>query len=178
MIALLKYLWKLLPGIGLLFIVFYYFARVNYQAGYDSANSAWQLKDERRKKNDAIQMARQQVAVRLEEERQRDEAIKTKKYADQHIAEARADAVLAQSASDRLHTTITTLRRQLAASEAGKLSATTAASATRANTLILFANVLESADKRAGELAEYADRARIAGQTCEKLYASATQNKK
>ncbi|BFT83928.1 DUF2514 family protein [Enterobacter ludwigii] len=56
------------------------------------------------------------------------------------------------------------------------ISAIASASAARANTGILLANVLESADKRAGELAEYADRARITGLTCEKTYDGIAHN--
>ncbi|WP_253376828.1 DUF2514 family protein [unidentified bacterial endosymbiont] len=40
----------------------------------------------------------------------------------------------------------------------------------RANTAILLAYVLEHADMRAGELAEYAGRARIKGLQCENTY--------
>lgn len=39
---------------------------------------------------------------------------------------------------------------------------------------LLIADVLGRADQRAGELAEYADRARIAGQQCERDYDALT----
>ncbi|MFP2694246.1 DUF2514 family protein [Enterobacter ludwigii] len=87
-----------------------------------------------------------------------------------------AARAVVKSAGDGLRATIADLKRQLATSKTGELSAIAAASAARANTAILLANVLESADKRAGELAEYADRARIAGLTCEKTYDGIARN--
>ncbi|WP_233095655.1 DUF2514 family protein [Dickeya solani] len=62
----------------------------------------------------------------------------------------------------------------MAASETGRVSATAAAGAARTNAGILLADVLQRADKRAGELAAYADRARLAGLTCERAYSAIT----
>ena len=176
MITLYKHLWKPLAGTGLLLLALFVFSRASYQAGYEAANLTWQIRDEHRQKKDAQLLARWQAAAREEEKRRLDETSKTAEYAEQQIAEARASAAVAQSVSDRLRTTLSELRHQIAASETGKLSATAAASATRASAIILLADVLESADKRAGELAEYADRARIAGETCEKMYAGMIYN--
>ncbi|WP_334070261.1 DUF2514 family protein, partial [Burkholderia cepacia] len=52
-------------------------------------------------------------------------------------------------------------------------AATTGGSAA-GDALDLLANVLGRADQRAGDLAEYADRARIAGQQCERDYDALT----
>ncbi|WP_425591458.1 DUF2514 family protein [Brenneria nigrifluens] len=69
------------------------------------------------------------------------------------------------------------MRRQLAASETSRISATASAGAARASTAILLADVLQRADDRAGELAAYADRARVAGLTCERAYDAITESK-
>ncbi len=174
MIALLKTFWKPLTFGGLLLLAIWGFSHIRYQAGYQAADLAWQLKDRKRQKEDAEALAARQAYERAEEKRRQDEATNAAKKADEQLAAARADAAVAKSAGDGLRATITDLKRQLATSKTGELSAIAAASAARANTAILLANVLESADKRAGELAEYADRARIKGLQCENTYKGVT----
>lgn len=170
MISFLKPFWKPLTVGGLILLALWVFSNICYQAGYQAADLAWQLKDRKRQKEDAEALVTRQTYEREEEKRRQDETTNAAKKADEELAVARADAAVAKSAGDGLRATIADLKRQLATSETGELSAIAAASAARANTAILFANMLESADRRAGELAEYADRARIAGLTCEKSY--------
>ncbi|WP_346727952.1 DUF2514 family protein [Enterobacter mori] len=174
MTAFLKVLWKPLTVSGLLLLALWGFSHIRYQAGYQAADLAWQLKDRKRQKENAEALAARQAYERAEEERRQDEATNAAKEADEQLAAARADAAVAKSAGDGLRTTIADLKRQLATSKTGELSAIAAASAARANTAILLANVLERADKRAGELAEYADRARIKGLQCENTYKGVT----
>lgn len=176
MISLLKAFWKPLTVGGLILLALWGFSHIRYQAGYQAADLAWQLKDRKRQKEDAEALAARQAYERAEEKRRQDEATNAAKEADEKLAAARVDAAVAKSAGDGLRATIADLKRQLATSKTGELSAIAAAGAARANTAILLANVLESADKRAGELAEYADRARIAGLTCEKTYDGIARN--
>lgn len=170
MTAMFKLLWKPLLSGGVLFLALWLFSSMRFEAGYQAADSAWQLKDERRKRNDAAELASREAKERNEEKRRQDEATKAAEDADRLVAQARADAADAVRAGNSLRHTIGTIRSQLAGSEAGRLAAVAEAGAARAETAILLANVLESADKRAGELAEYADRARIAGLTCQQIY--------
>lgn len=174
MTAFLKVLWKPLTVGGLLLLALWGFSHIRYQAGYQAADSAWQLMDAKRQKEDAEALAARQAYERAEEKRRQDEATNAATHADEQLAAARADAAVAKSAGDGLRATIADLKRQLATSKTGELSAIAAASAARANTAILLANVLERADKRAGELAEYADRARIKGLQCENTYKGVT----
>ncbi|MGK0743557.1 DUF2514 family protein [Yokenella regensburgei] len=170
MMTMLKLLWKPLTAGGLLLLALWGFSHMRYEAGYQAADSAWSLKDEERKKNDALALASRESEARKEEARRQSEANKAAKMADAEADKLRADADDAVRARDELRGALSTIKRQLADSETGRLSAIAEASAARANTAILLANMLESADQRAGELAEYADRARVAGQTCERVY--------
>jgi hypothetical protein len=172
--TLIKCFWKPLTAGGLILLALWGFSHIRYQAGFNAADSAWQLKEEKRQKNDALALASKQEYERKEERRRRDETAKAAAEADARLAQERADAADAVRADNQLRATISTLRKQYAASETGRISAIASASAARANAAILLANVLESADKRAGELAQYADRARIRGQQCETTYKGVT----
>lgn len=84
--------------------------------------------------------------------------------------QARADAAAATHAAGRL-------RRRVAELVAGagvRNSAAATGGAAAIDPLDLLADVLGRADERAGALAEYADRARIAGSQCERSYAALT----
>ncbi|WP_261524453.1 DUF2514 domain-containing protein [Burkholderia multivorans] len=81
---------------------------------------------------------------------------------------ARADAAAAASAADGLRKQVATLI------ERARHPAATTGSAAAGDALDLLADVLGRVDERSGELAEYADRARIAGQQCERDYDSLT----
>ncbi|RQZ18155.1 DUF2514 family protein [Burkholderia sp. Bp9031] len=104
------------------------------------------------------------VAERDESDRiarqQQENAVDASKLRDQ----ARAAADAAASAADRL-------RKQVAGLVARAHHPSAAPGGpTTGDALDLLADVLGSIDDRAGELAEYADRARIAGQQCERDY--------
>ncbi|KVF26302.1 DUF2514 family protein [Burkholderia vietnamiensis] len=82
--------------------------------------------------------------------------------------QARRDAAVADGAADGL-------RKQVAALDADARRAGAAAgSSATGDALDLLADVLGRSDQRAGDLAEYADRARIAGQQCERDYDALT----
>ncbi|AOK40853.1 DUF2514 family protein [Burkholderia vietnamiensis] len=82
--------------------------------------------------------------------------------------QARADAVAAASAADGLR------RQVVILVDGARHSAAAAGGPPAGDALDLLADVLGRADQRAGELAEYADRARIAGQQCERDYDALT----
>ncbi|WP_261537092.1 DUF2514 domain-containing protein [Burkholderia multivorans] len=88
--------------------------------------------------------------------------------ANQQRTAALADAFAARAAAGSLQQRVD----QLVA--AARHPVTTAGSPAAGDALDLLADVLGRADERAGELAEYADRARIAGQQCERDYDALT----
>ena len=104
--------------------------------------------------------------ARAEEQRRQSAVNKEASDAREQNKNAAIDASAADTAGDRLHV------------EAGKFAARSrsdnpgaaerGASATRA--AMVLSDLLQRADKRAGELAAAYDRARIAGLTCERSY--------
>ncbi|MCZ0823698.1 DUF2514 family protein [Dickeya solani] len=170
---ILKY-WKPLALITLAAFFVWGFSHWRYSAGRDDADAAWQHKWDQRDIADAAALAKRQSDERAEERHRQGAIDAISSEAQRGIERAQADAVIAQSAADGLSATISNLKRQLAASETGRVSATAAAGAARTNAGILLADVLQRADKRAGELAAYADRARLAGLTCERAYSAIT----
>lgn len=111
--------------------------------------------------------------ARAEEQRRQSAANKEASDAREQNKAAAVDAGAADAVGDGLHV------------EAGKLAATACgdpgtakrgASATRA--AMVLSELFQRADKRAGELAAAYDRARIAGQTCERVYDGIRQGMK
>ena len=116
-------------------------------------------------RKDALESAMKNVQKIREEDKQILEeqgrmANETKKQLDKALADFRA----ADNASDKLQQRIASLTERL------KHSASSSNCETTRITGILLANMLSRIDKRAGELAEYADRSRIAGLACEGQY--------
>nr|WP_233869180.1 DUF2514 family protein [Paraburkholderia adhaesiva] len=107
---------------------------------------------------DAVEVAR------AEEKRRTDAQTVIANDAKQQRDTARADAVAAASAANGLRNRVA----ELVAS--ARHPATSSGGATTGDALDLLADVLSRADETAGELADYADRARIAGQQCERSY--------
>ncbi|MDN7729246.1 DUF2514 family protein [Burkholderia orbicola] len=103
-------------------------------------------------------------AARAEEQRRTAAQSENAKDANRQRTAALADAFAARAAAGSLQQRVD----QLVAA-AHHPAASTGSSAT-GDALDLLADVLGRADQRAGELAEYADRARIAGQQCERDY--------
>lgn len=143
---------------------------IAYSAGYGKANDSWSVKWAMRNEADAVRTA--QAAERERDEEQRRQAATNQEVinAEEKLSAALHDAAVAQSAADRLQSELTRITGKLADSETGKLSALAAASAARAETGVLLAQLLSESDKAAGEYAGEADRAYAAGQSCERIY--------
>lgn len=172
--AIFKAYWKPLALITLVAFLILGFSHWRYTAGRDDANALWQTKWDRRNTADAEALAKRQSDER-QEERRRQEAINAISTNAQHeIEQAQADAVNAQSAAVGLQSAIGKLKRQLAASETGRISAIAATGAAKASTAILLAELLSESDKAAGEYAAEADAAYRAGLTCERAYDAIT----
>ncbi|RQT43113.1 DUF2514 family protein [Burkholderia cepacia] len=107
-------------------------------------------------------------AARAEEQRRTAAQSEIANDANQQRTAALADAFAARAAAGSLQQRVD----QLVA--AARHSAATAGSPATGSALDLLADVLGRADQRAGELAEYADRARIAGHQCERDYDALT----
>ena len=137
-----------------------------------SAGVTWQVQDWRYGEQLADIDRDQALAIiaagdkaRQEEQRRQASVNKEASDAREKNKAATVDAGAADAAGDRLHV------------EAGKFAATACgdpgvaqrgASATRA--AMVLSDLLQRADKRAGELAAAYDRARIAGLACESSY--------
>lgn len=140
---------------------------IAYAAGYSRTDKLWLAKWAARDATDARQTAQMENRERTEEQRRQDIANKEVEDAEKQLSAARHDAAVAQSAADRLQSELNRLTRQLADSETGKLSATAAA---RGEAAILLANMFSESVERNQQLANQADSAFTAGQTCERVY--------
>ncbi|PIB56172.1 DUF2514 domain-containing protein [Pseudomonas sp. 2995-1] len=139
-----------------------------------AAGVTWQVQDSRYGEQLAVIDRDQALAITAAGEKARQEEQRRQASVNKEASDAReknksatVDAAAADAAGDRLHV------------EAGKFAATACgdpgvaqrgASATRA--AMVLSDLLQRADKRAGELAAAYDRARIAGLTCEASYNS------
>ncbi|MGH6627704.1 MAG: DUF2514 family protein [Burkholderiaceae bacterium] len=84
---------------------------------------------------------------------------------------ARADARDADAAAERLRVRVAQL---IAAARVAGNTAAPGTSSAAGDPLDVLANMFSRLDRRAGELAGYADAARIAGQACERSYDALT----
>ncbi|MEQ6968336.1 DUF2514 family protein [Pectobacterium polaris] len=101
------------------------------------------------------------------EERRRQEVINAiSTNAQREIEQAQSDAANAQSAAVGLQSAIGKLKRQLAASETGRISAVAARGAAKSETAILLAELLGESDRAEGEYATEADGAYRVGLIC------------
>ncbi|ELU6036707.1 DUF2514 domain-containing protein [Salmonella enterica] len=141
-----------------------------YSFGVDSTNSTWNLKWSQRDLVDSTAALHAEVAERTEERRRQQAADEERKRADEELAKVQADADAAQRAGDGLQQQLATLRRQLAGSETGRISAIAAAGAAKAETTRVLAELLGESDKRAGIYAKEADERYAAGSSCERTY--------
>lgn len=129
--------------------------------------------DQRYAEGKAQAIADQKAADKLEEQRRNAELQKIQADAQQRIDAARNDAVNAAAKSGRLQQQITSIRKQLVGYSAAESIGNPAA-----ETGVLLGDVLSKSVERNRQLADYADRAREAGLTCQKQYESLTRRQK
>jgi len=110
-------------------------------------------------------LADAQAQARAEEQRRQSAIEGIRRDAQDHIAQAETDAAAAADHAVSLQQQVAKLARRPARC-AGAADGSEAADPS----LLLLADVLGRIDARAGELAAYADRARIAGVSCERAY--------
>jgi hypothetical protein len=139
-----------------------------------SAGGTWKVQDWRMgeklagiEKAQALAIAEAGNVAREEEQRRQAAVNKEASDAREQNRAAAVDASAADAAGDRMHADA----NKLAATACGDTGATQrGASATRA--AMVLSDLLQRADKRAGELAAAYDRAKIAGLACERSYQS------
>jgi hypothetical protein len=117
--------------------------------------------------------AEQKAADEQEEQRRNAELQKIQVDAQQRIDAARNDAVNAAAKSGRLQQQLTNIRKQLVGYSTAESIGNPAA-----ETGVLLADVLAKSVERNRQLADYADKAREAGLTCQKQYESLTRRQK
>ncbi|HDT0657918.1 TPA: DUF2514 domain-containing protein [Enterobacter cloacae subsp. dissolvens] len=170
MLLLVKKYWK---PLAMTLLVAFLLWRA-YSAGHESADSGWNLKWLQRDLADSTATLHREVSERAEERRRQLASEEEQKRADEELAKVQADADAARRAGDGLQQQLANLRRQLAGSETGRLSAITAAGAAKAETTRVLAELLGESDKRAGIYAKEADERYAAGSSCERTYDKVT----
>ncbi|MEE4752802.1 DUF2514 domain-containing protein [Pseudomonas alliivorans] len=137
----------------------------SYRHGVTVTDLAWQAKWSKQVGDQSMAVATTTTEYRTEEQRRQKAANQVANDARKEQTVALADAAGADAAGDRLR------------SEAGKLAVSASCvpgdpgiaergkNATRA--AMVLSDLLSRADARAGDLARYADRLRIAGGACE-----------
>ena len=169
-IAFVKKFWQPLVLAALVSLSLWGFGHWRYIDGQTAERLVWSDKWSKRDAADSEAKAQREASERAEEQRRQQAANEEQKRADEELAKVQADADAGQRASDGLQRQLATLQRQLAGSETGRLSALAAAGAAKAETARVLAQLLGESDRAAGVYAAEADRAYIAGQTCERLY--------
>ena len=140
-------------------------AALLFAAGW-SANG-WRLGEQiaQMEADQSLALAAAQQQARAEEQRRQTALEIIRNDAQQSIEVAEADAAAAAATADSLQQQVDRLARRPARCPAvadGSEAADPAG--------LLLADLLRRINERAGQLADYADRARIAGIACEKSY--------
>lgn len=138
-----------------------------------SAGGTWKVQDWRYgarladiARDQAIAITEAGNAAHKEEQRRQASVNKEASNAREQNKAAAVDAGAADAAGDRLHVDADKLAADACPDDSG--TAKRGASATRA--AMVLSDLLQRADKRAGELAAAYDRSRIAGLACERSY--------
>jgi hypothetical protein len=139
-----------------------------YRHGVTVTDDRWQAAWANAEAKLQGQRAEALQAARDEEQRRQLLANQVAKDARDQKAAADADAVGADAVGERLHVEAAKL-----AAGAGKCTgdagATERSEAARRAAMVL-SDLLQKADRRAGDLAKFADRSRVAGLACERAY--------
>ena len=145
-----------------------------YKQGYEAGAAAVQKQFDAAKEAAEAKRLADVEAARAEEQRRTQDQGRIANSATKQAHAPRADAPAANTAADGLRARVAQL---VAAARAPRHSATAGASAAAGDPLDVLANVLTRADRRAGDLAAYADSVRVAGTACERAYDSLTAAK-
>lgn len=158
-------LWLQIGGLAALVLL-------GFGVGWSWSGSLWESKYNNRETKYAEARAAAERQARSEETRRAAVVEGIRRDAKDQIEQAQADATAAAATADSLRQQLAERTRR-ATQGAGACpggSPTTA-------TLILYSELLDRADARAGELAAEADRRRVAGLACEAQYYSLSQRR-
>lgn len=143
-------------------------------SGTAAADAKWSISWAQRNTADTVATLKQEQAEREEEARRKNET-------DKIIQEARNDAIAMESqyydavnAGEQLQRELRDVRSQLTTSETGRISAIAGRSFAAAETAVVLAKLYAESDRRAGEVARFADEANRAGIRCEQIYNAVT----
>lgn len=140
---------------------------LGFGVGWGWQGARWESRYSERETEYAEARAAAERQARSEETRRAAAVEGIRRDAKDQIEQAQADAAAADATADSLRQQLAERTRR-ATQGAGACpggSPTTA-------TLLLYSELLDRADARAGELAAEADRRRVAGLTCERQYDS------
>lgn len=144
------------------------------QAGTEAERKEWKIRWANRDAADKAAQLSQEKTQRDEERRRQTRTEDIINEAEREKQRALAAAASAGVVADQLQQKLATIRRQLAGSETGRISADAARRQTAAETGILLAELYGKLDRRASEIADYADEAARAGKRCESIYSAVT----
>ncbi|MBO1108758.1 DUF2514 family protein [Plesiomonas shigelloides] len=165
---------RALLAIAMAVVALWLFSEWRYSAGEAAMNDVWQSRWIARDAADAEERQLRQEAARTEEQRRADAVAAQEKEANDELEKAKRDAAAAAAESRGLQQQLKTLRAKFSSS--GSCSISGAAGAGKAETSItVLSELLGEADAVAGAMAEEADRARVAGAACERIYNSVTK---
>lgn len=138
--------------------------------GVKSSEASWSLKWNARDLADTMATLTQEMGARAEEARRQKET-------QEIVNDARNDAIKfeakyndAVNSGERLQRELRAIRSKFKTSEAGGISTVTSGGYTAAEAASLLAELYGSLDRRAGEIARFADEANRAGARCEQIY--------
>jgi Protein of unknown function (DUF2514). len=153
------------------------YGQYKHDQGYGRADNAWQSAWDRRDAADERAARMESEKRRTQENQYQQEKEKIARDSENLLNAANHSAADARAVSDRLHAEIGKLEIRLNAKrETDKLSGSVREQSARINTGMVCSELFRRIDERAGKLAEYADRARIRGQSCERQYNSVIGN--
>lgn len=145
-------------------------------AGVKAERLVWQARWSERDAADANERSARERAERELEVRRRAEMEQLARDANEKLKKANADAANAAAVANGLQLRIAEFKRKLASSQAGGTSGIPVGSNPASSASDLLADMLSESIQRNGELAAYADRARLAGMACEQAYKTTTGN--
>jgi len=139
-----------------------------YQHGVNVTNAKWEKQQSDAQAAQATLRAQEERTARETEQRRQAEIESIRADAQKQIQNAQADARDADAASERLRKQADRLAKSVRSCPSDTGTADGGETGTPA--AVVLANVLERADRRAGELAQAYDRSRAAGLACERAY--------
>ncbi|BDH44887.1 hypothetical protein TUM12370_09310 [Salmonella enterica subsp. enterica serovar Choleraesuis] len=162
-----RFLWPLVLCVLVAFVL-WGFGHWRYHSGWQQASRVAELKEQQTALAMAQAQQEQEERYRDQEQRWNDRLAVAQKQAREQLESAQRHADVANDVAVRLRQQIARLSASAGQSAQNPSAAGIGPSAR--DPLVLLTELLSRADRRAGELAAYADRARIAGAACQQAW--------